>query len=113
VGWTVTSFFIPGYEKDQAAAEDFYEGLRAQAGDQTGAVAHDRRIESMLCRREGVDRTIAVGDRDAIEGETILAILQVGREGFTIHTKATANGGGQRTIEMGRRSVYSVSDFDA
>lgn len=107
-------FFIPGYEDKRVIAEAVYEGLRHEASDQTGQVAHPRRISTMLCRRGGHDCTIDVGDRNqAIEGQTVVAILQLGREAFTIHCESTEAHAAPSTIEMDRHSVYSVSDFDA
>jgi hypothetical protein len=67
----------------------------------------------MLCRRKGKDCNVVVGDSDGvIAGQMVVAILQVGREGYTIHCESTSPGAAPSTIEMDRHSVYSVSDFD-
>jgi hypothetical protein len=110
----MTRFFIPGYEKRRVIGEAVYEGLRHEASDQIGYGAHPRRIQSMLCRRKGQDCNVAVGDRDeAIAGQTVVAILQVGRNDYTIHCESITAGGAPSTIELDRHSVYSVSDFDS
>lgn len=105
-------FFIPRYEKDRRGAERVYDDLRASAEETSGEVAHRRRIRSIRYRRGGTDCTIDVGDTDA-DGQIVIAIFQVGRAAFTIHSES-ANGDHQRnTVEVTRRTVYDVTDFDA
>lgn len=108
-----TTFFIPRFENDRPEAERIYETLRADTNAQSDGVAHVRRIEHILCRRGGADRTIHVGDDDAIDGQTVIAILQVGRNAFTIHCEDSAVNGDRSSIEIARRTVYAAADFDA
>jgi len=70
-----------------------------------------RRIRGVMCRYRGADRTIDVGG--AIEGQTVIEILQAGREGFTVHCEDAAVSGRRSTIEIAGRTVYSVTEFDA
>jgi hypothetical protein len=113
VNRTLTRFFLPGRESKRVGTEAAYESLRAGVNDESGHGPHARRIQTMLCRRKGKDTKIVVGDsNEAIAGQTVVAILQVGRESYTIHCEATASGR-PSTIELDRHSVYSVSDFDS
>lgn len=108
----MTRFFIPRFEKDRAGAERVYDDLRASAEETSGEVAHRRRIQSIRYRRGGTDCTIDVGDAD-FDGRIVLAIFQVGRAAFTIHSES-ANGDHRRSaVEVSRRTVYDVTDFDA
>jgi hypothetical protein len=100
----LTSFFIPGL--DGPAAERVYEQLREQAEDASGRVAHKRRIHRVTCRRAGADTTIEVGSDDLLDGQLVLAILQIGRELYTVHLED------HTTVELPKRTVYAVTDFD-
>lgn len=105
----LTQFFIPGYEADGPAAERVYDDLRTEAEKSSGMVAHKRRIHRVMCRRNGADTTIEVGG-EALDGCRVLAILQVGRELYTVHCEDTS--GRPTTIELAKRTVYAVTDFD-
>lgn len=105
-------FFVPGYEDDALAGEQAYQELRGAAERQMGRVAHQRRIRRVQCRLEGHDRTIDVGDVDAIEGQTVTAILQMGRDAVAIVCMGSAPDGRPSTVEITRRTVYDMTDFD-
>jgi len=107
-----TRFFVPGYEDDAAAGEQAYQELREAAERQMGRVAHQRRIRRLQCRLDGHDRTIDVGDIDAIEGQTVTAILQMGRDAVAIQCAASVPDGRPSTVEITRRTVYDLTDFD-
>lgn len=107
-----TLFFVPGYEDDAVAGERAYQELRAAAERQMGRVAHQRRIRRLQCRLGGHDRTIDVGDVDAIEGKTVTAILQMGRDAVAIQCMDSAPDGRATTMEITRRTVYDLTDFD-
>jgi hypothetical protein len=106
----LTSFFIPGH--DGPGAERMYEELRAQAEAASGMVAHKRRIHRVMCRRNGADTTIEVGSEQLLDGQRVMAILQVGRELYTVHCEDPDEPGRQTTIELAKRTVYAVTDFD-
>jgi hypothetical protein len=107
----LTAFYIPGLESDPAAAERVYDDLRTAAQASSGGVAHKRRILRITCRRKGADCTIEVGDGSAIEGRIVVAILQVGRDTFTVHCRDPDDPSRLSTIEISRRTVYAVTDF--
>jgi len=108
----LTAFFIPGMNGDGAAVERFYTDLREAAEAGLGSVAHKRRIFRVACRRQGVDCTIEVGDPQAIPGRIVVAIFQLGRGAYTIHCRDPDDQSNLSTIEISRRTVYDVTDFD-
>ncbi len=108
----LTIFFIPGLEADPSAAERVYEDLRTGAEAASGMVAHKRRIHRVMCRRNGADTTIEVGSDGLLDGQRVIAILQVGRELYTVHCADPESPSHQSTIELARRTVYAVTDFD-
>ncbi len=97
---------------DGAAAERFYTDLREAAESAAGTIAHKRRILRIACRRQGADRTIEVGDPEAIPGRIVVAIFQLGRDSFTIHLRDPEDPSNLSTIAISRRTVYAVTDFD-
>ncbi len=106
----LTPFYIPGREGREA--ERIYDDLRAEAESESGMVAHKRRIHRVMCRRGGADTTIEVGAEDLLDAHRVLAILQVGRELYTVHLEDVAVPSQRRTIELAKRTVYAVDDFD-
>jgi len=108
----LTPFFIPGMEADVGGAERVYDDLRTDAESRLGTVAHKRRISRIACRRNGADCTIGVGDSEAIEGRTVIAIFQLGRDAYMIHCRDPADPASLSTVEISRRTVYAVTDFD-
>jgi hypothetical protein len=111
-GNRVTAFFIPGMEADAAGSERFYEDLRETAQAGAGSVAHKRRILSIACRRQGADCTIGVGEPEPVGRGLVVAIFQLGRDAFTVHCRSPDDSAGLQTIEISRRTVYAVTDFD-
>jgi hypothetical protein len=111
-GHGLTAFFIPGMETDVGVAERAYDDLRTDAESRSGSVAHKRRIFRVACRRQGADCTIAVGDSAAIDGRTVIAIFQLGRDSYMIHCRDTDDDSVLSTVEISRRTVYAVTDFD-
>ncbi|MGI8803478.1 MAG: hypothetical protein ACR2KV_15155 [Solirubrobacteraceae bacterium] len=108
----LTPFFIPGYETDEQGAERFYEDLRSQTEAASGMVAHKRRIHRVMCRRNGADTTIEVGSDQLLDGNRVIAILQVGRELYTVHCDDPDAPGRPTTVELTKKTVYAVTDFD-
>jgi hypothetical protein len=111
----MTSFFLPSSQKGDAAAERAerdYSSLRAQAEEWTGSVSRDRRIHQIECRRQGLDHLLCVGEPDAIDGRTVSAILQLGRDTYTVHHVPSKPEESMVPTVLQRGEVYSVAEFD-
>jgi hypothetical protein len=106
----VTAFFLPDHEPDTPATERAYQAIRARAEAETGCIAQERRILGLDCRRHGADCTVRVGDRDALAGHTVIAIVQLSGGGYTIH-RAPPDAGAQDTEVLPRSAVYAVTEF--
>lgn len=103
----MTAFFIP-HVRAGSSTEQAYEGYCRRAEHVTGCLVRDRRIFKLWCRRGATDYEAEVGHTDAVAGGTVLAILQLGRDHYTIHCvdAATAD-----PIVVDRHHVYAVTDF--
>src|SRR3954454_24556198 len=77
----MTSFFIPGLGKNGCSEEDVYAEFRRAARVTTGHEPREERIFKLSCRRGGHDCEAEVGKPDPVGGETVLAILDLGRLG--------------------------------
>lgn len=109
----MTRFFLPWSPKGDAAAEgSVYKSLRAQAEACTGSISRNRRIREIECRRKGADCRLRVGEPDAIDGRTVAAILQLGRDTYTVHHVPSEPGQATEPTVLQRSEVYSVADFD-
>jgi hypothetical protein len=102
-------FFLPPLPQDDA--ERAYRALREHAEACTGLCSRDRRIQEIECRHRGVDRRLRVGESDAENGKIVEAILQLGRDRYTVHH---VQSGGDRLAPtvLQRTDVYSVTDFE-
>jgi len=100
-------FFMPDSDND-AAAESEYVALRDHAEATTGLPSRNRRIQEIACRRHGRDCRLRVGEADALDGRTVAAILQLGRDAYTVHHVA----GPPAPMVLRRTEVYSVTEFD-
>jgi hypothetical protein len=107
----MAQFFIPPLPDGAPTAERAYRELRDQAEACTGAVSRERRIEGVLCRRSGRDCQLRVGDLDAGNGQTVAAIIQVGRESFTVHHLAIDAAQPPEPVVLHNSEIYSVTDF--
>ena len=105
----MTRFFVPPRAQDDA--ERAYQALREQAEACTGASSRDRRIQEIECRHRGVDRRLRVGESDAENGKIVEAILQLGRDVYTIHHVEPDGDRGAPTV-LQRTHVYSVTEFE-
>src|SRR5438874_1512746 len=105
----MTQFFVPALAQDDA--ERAYQALREQAEACTGVSSRDRRIQEIECRRQGVDRRLRVGEADAGNGKIVEAILQLGRDIYTIHHVESDRGHAAPTV-LQRTDVYCVTDFE-
>jgi len=106
----VTHFFLPRCAREDA--EGAYQALREEAEVCTGAVSRDRRIREVECRYRGVDRHVRVGEADAADGKIVEAIVQLGRDTYTIHHVQPQDAERSGPIVLQRSDVYAVTDFD-
>jgi hypothetical protein len=106
----MAGFFIPPSPDRGPAAEQAYRELRDQAEACTGAVARERRIELMECRRSGRDCLLQVGEPDAA-GRTVAAIIQLGRSTYSIHHVGAYPGDSPEPVLLQQSEVYSITDF--
>jgi hypothetical protein len=104
-------FFIPPLDGDGAAAEESYRELRDQAEACVGEASRERRIEGVLCRRSGRDCQLRVGELDAGNGQTVTAIIQLGRDTYTVHHLCTDAGPPPDPLVLRHSDVYTVTDF--
>jgi hypothetical protein len=106
-------FFLPPLADadGSSASEQAYRELRDQAEVCTGEISRERRIEGLLCRRSGRDTLLVVGQPDAGNGQTVAAIIQVGRDTYTVHHLDTTPSGRSDPLVLHRSDVYSVTDF--
>jgi hypothetical protein len=102
-------FFVPPLARHDA--ERAYQALREQAEACTGASSRKRRIHEIECRHRGADRRLRVGELDAENGKIVEAILQLGRDVYTIH-HVQAGGDHRAPTVLQRTDVYSVTDFE-
>jgi len=106
----VTTFFVP--ERAHADAERIYGELRVEAEVCTGVSSRDRRIEEVECRYRGVDRHMRVGEADGSNGMIVAAILQLGRDIFTIHHVQRQDAERSEPTVLQRTDVYAVTEFE-
>jgi hypothetical protein len=104
-------FFIPPLPAHSPATEQAYRALRNQAEACTGAIARNRRIEVLECRRSGRDCLLQVGERDAATGHMIAAIIQLGRSTYTVHHVGAHPGESPEPLVLQQSEVYSITDF--
>lgn len=107
----MAQFFIPPLADGAPTAERTYRELRDQAEACTGAVSRERRIEGLLCRRSGRDCQLRVGELDTGNGQTVAAIIQVGRDTYTVHHIATGPTQLLDPVVLHSSDIYSVIDF--
>jgi hypothetical protein len=105
-------FFLPSPPGTPAGTEDAYQLLREQAEALTGSVSRDRRIQEIECRHHGLDSRLCVGECDAANGQTVAAIVQLGRDTFTVHHVTAEHLEAGAPMVLARTEVYSVTDFD-
>jgi hypothetical protein len=105
----VTSFFIPQLDPRGASAEDVYAGICQAAHAETGHPPQEQRIFKLSFRRDGVDMEAEVGRPDPVDGQTVLAILDLGRRSpYLIHC---GRPGKRATQVMVEKPVYAVTEF--
>jgi len=107
----MSAFFIPPLEDGAPAAEQTYRELRDHAEACIGAVSRERRIEGVLCRRSGRDCQLRVGELDAGNGRTVTAIIQLGRDTYTVHHLGTGEGSPPEPLVLKQSEVYTVTEL--
>ena len=101
-----TLFFLPGVLA--SGAEEEYLRLQECVERETGSPPDARRIRQLTCRVAGRDCTIEVGQPDPVEGDAVVAILDLGRHRpYGVFTAADA----QAPSLLAEKPVYSVTDF--
>ena len=106
----MTNFFVPQRAPDDA--ERIYLALREEAEVCTGGVSRDRRIQEVECRYRGVDRHVRVGEADATNGKVVEAILQLGRDVYTVHHVQPQDAERSAPTVLQRTDIYAVTDFE-
>lgn len=107
----MSRFFVPPLPGRALTAEAAYRELRAQAEVRTGEISRERRIEGLLCRRNGRDCDLRVGELDTGSGQTVAAIIQLGRDTYTVHHLSAAPSQPTNPVVLRQSEVYSVTDF--
>jgi len=107
----MSRFFIPPLIDGDPAAERIYRELRDRAEACTGAVSRERRIEGVQCRRSGRDYQLRVGELDTGNGHTVAAIIQLGRDTYTVHHLGTGLSRPPDPLVLRQSNVYTVTDF--
>ncbi len=107
----MAAFFVPPLDGDAPAAEQTYRELRDDAEACIGETSRERRIEGVLCRRSGRDCQLRVGELDEGNGRTVAAIIQLGRDTYTVHHLSTEHDGPPAPLVLRHSDVYMVTDF--
>ena len=102
-------FFIP-HVRAGSPTERAYEAYCRRAECATGSVVRNRRIFKLWCRRGATDYEAEVGNTDAIAGSMVLAILQLGRDHYTIQC-GSSSADTDDPVVVDRHQVYAVTDF--
>ena len=107
----MAAFLLPLLPAGATAAEQAYRELREQAEEGTGSQSRDRRIHEIECRRRGRDCRLRVGESDAANGRVVSAIIQLGRDTYTVHHVPGEPGELLAPTVLQRTDVYSVTEF--
>jgi hypothetical protein len=105
----MTTFFIPDHAPGGTSEKDAYAAIRKLAQTHTGHEPQEERIFKLWCRRGGVDCEAEVGKPDPVCGETVIAIVDLGRHcPYLIHCGSP---GGRITQVIVEKPVYAVTAF--
>ncbi len=107
----MAAFFIPPLEDGSVTAERTYREFRDRAEACIGEVSRERRIEGVLCRRSGHDCQLRVGELDSGNGQTVAAIIQLGRDTYTVHHLGGAQDAPPDPLVLRKSDVYLVTEF--
>jgi hypothetical protein len=107
----VTAFFIPGLSPDTRLIERAYAEMREQVEVEMGHPPSPRRILRLWTRRGSIDCITEVGQRDPLEGGTVMAIFDMGNHRpFIVWREVDGTGTAAREI-LGC-NAYTVLEFD-
>jgi hypothetical protein len=109
----VTTFFIPGVDRDPGAAESAYREMSGVIELEMGRRPNARRIVRLWMRRGSTDCITEVGSSDPLRGGTVMAIFDMGsRQPFVVWWQPeTGRPDGVREI-LGCRA-YAVLEFES
>jgi hypothetical protein len=107
----MTPFFIPELGLDGTSEEAAYAAIRSAARARTGHEPESARIFKLWCRRGGADCEAEVGKPDPVCGQTVLAILDLGRHDPYLIVCAGSSGRSARHLVP--KPVYAVTPFAA
>lgn len=103
----MTAFFVPNCPTRRA--EIAYGAILDAVHETTGHRPLDRRIAKLACRRDGSDVETEVGRDDPVAGETVTAILDLGRHlPYLVHC---GHPGGDTRQILVPKPVYAVTEF--
>ena len=105
----MTAFFVPEIDRNGESDEAVYAGLRRAALARTGHEPMAERIFKLWWRRGGVDCEAEVGKPDPVSGKTVLAILDLGRQGP--YVVECGSPGGPITEVVVEKPVYAATAF--
>jgi len=101
-----SAFFVPGTTARSRERE--YGRLQECAERSTGFPPLECRIEQIACRIGGKDCTIAVGHPYPVDGEKVVAILDLGRHlPYGVFTTADADA----PAHLVGKKIYSMTTF--
>ena len=105
----MTAFFVPGLDAPEADAERAYSEIRDEASVHEGHPPGSARIFKLWFRSEGTDVEVEVGKPHPVSGDTVLAILDLGRSSpYLIHCRPSNGGASQLLVS---KPVYDVTEF--
>jgi hypothetical protein len=101
-----SAFFVPGTTARSRERE--YGRLQECAMRSTGFPPLECRIEQIACRIGGKDCTIAVGQPDPVDGQKVVAIIDLGRHlPYGVFTTADADA----PAHLVGKKIYSMTTF--
>lgn len=102
-------FFVPG-TKDEAQAQQIWDGTKKFTEETLSWKVSDRRIFSMAYRDNRENTFVEVGKPDPYDGEIVLVIL----ESPGPYLVCTLNRGVKRGIPIlvGKDEAYKITDFE-
>jgi hypothetical protein len=105
------AFFLPELGLDGSSQEDAYATIRDTVRDRVGSDPEPARIFKLWCRRGGTDCEAEVGKPDPVCGRTVLAILDLGRQGpYVIECHSPDSASARHIVD---KPVYSVTEFSS
>ncbi len=105
----MTAFFVPGLDALAQDAEHAYSEIRDEASAHVGRAPQPERIFKLWFRHQGADLEAEVGKPDPVGGDTVLAILDLGRSSpYVVYCRPRT---GSATQMLVSKPVYDVTEF--